>query len=363
MNDLGVYIHVPFCSGKCPYCDFYSMKSTEEMMNSYVSALETDIRKTAAQFRIRSVYFGGGTPSLLGADRICEILSCLRDSYEILPDAEITCEVNPGEYEDDFFTDIRRCGVNRVSFGLQSADSIELQFLGRRHTVTDVANSVDNALKSGIDNISLDMMIGLPGGSIDKINYTAEYCASLKVKHISAYILKVEPGTKYYRDHIILPDEDTVADEYLFTVEKLKSLGYIQYEISNFAIPGFEGRHNLIYWHDEEYIGYGPASHSFFNKNRSYYSRSLRDYISLSKRINEGPGGDFEEYAMLSLRLSEGLRKDRTEALFGKGYFESVLEKAAKIPEKFIKSADDSVSLTPEGFLVSNSIITDLIIK
>lgn len=361
---IGIYIHVPFCTGKCPYCDFYSAGGTQQEMDDYTAALCREMKDKSRSYgrAAASVYFGGGTPSLLGYKRIKVLLDSVRDNFGIFEDAEITCELNPGTVDEEFFRGIAEAGVKRVSIGLQSANADELKLLGRKHSLGDVKNAVEFSKKAGIDNISLDLMIGLPGGTNEKIGKSAEFCASLGVKHISAYILKVEEGTPFYRIGVTVPEDDEVSAEYLYTVEKLKSLGFEQYEISNFSLPGYEGRHNLIYWHDEEYLGFGPSAHSFAEGKRFYYPRSTADYIRGNEPVQDGEGGDFEEYIMLGLRLREGISRAEAERRFGEGCFDELLNKTKRIPPPLIKATGENICLTTEGFLLSNSVISELFI-
>ena len=248
---LGFYIHVPFCHGKCPYCDFYSRPDSAGGMDAYVSAVTAALapwRERLAGRELATVYFGGGTPSLLGARRLGAILGAVREGFSLAPGAEITLEANPTHVDRAFFQEARRAGFNRLSMGLQSANEEELRFLGRAHSPQQAALAVENARAGGFENISLDLMLGLPGGSREKLGRSIAFAASLGVEHISSYILKVEPGTPFAARGVQVPDEDDTAEQYLFAVEELARRGYGQYEISNFARPGKESRHNLLYW-------------------------------------------------------------------------------------------------------------------
>ena len=362
---LGFYIHVPFCHGKCPYCDFYSRPDSPRKMDAYVSAVTAALspwRERLAGRELATVYFGGGTPSLLGARRLGTILQAVRQGFSLAPGAEITLEANPTSVDRAFFQEVRQAGFNRLSMGLQSANEEELRFLGRAHSPQQAAQAVENARAAGFSNISLDLMLGLPGGSREKLGRSIAFAASLGVEHISSYILKVEPGTPFAARGVQVPDEDDTAEQYLFAVEELARLGYGQYEISNFARPGKESRHNLLYWRGEEYLGFGPGAHSFFGGRRFYYPRDLEGFLQGNSPAEGGTGGDFGEYAMLS--LPRGLRRGDCLARFGAeggALFDEVLENARRCPPRLLRADGEAISFTPEGFLVSNALLVRLL--
>lgn len=364
---LGFYIHVPFCHGKCPYCDFYSRPDSPRKMDAYVSAVTAALapwRERLAGRELATVYFGGGTPSLLGARRLGTILQAVRQGFSLAPGAEVTLEANPTSVDRAFFQEVRQAGFNRLSMGLQSANEEELRFLGRAHSPQQAAQAVENARAAGFSNISLDLMLGLPGGSREKLGRSIAFAASLGVEHISSYILKVEPGTPFAARGVQVPDEDDTAEQYLFAVEELARLGYGQYEISNFARPGKESRHNLLYWRGEEYLGFGPGAHSFFGGRRFYYPRDLEGFLQGNSPVDDGPGGDFGEYAMLNLRLTRGLRRGDCLARFGAeggALFDEALENARRCPPQLLRADGEAISFTPKGFLVSNALLVRLL--
>lgn len=360
----GIYIHVPFCDGKCPYCDFYSLSPDEESMERYTQAVLDDLAKWGRgpqpKVKAESVYFGGGTPSLLGAPRLARLLQAAGQRFALAAAAEITLEANPGSVGPEFFTAAKKAGFNRLSMGLQSANGDELALLGRKHSAQDARQAVAWAREAGFGNISVDLMLGLPGGSVEKLGRSIDFAAGLGVEHISAYILKIEPGTPFAAGGIQLPEEDESADEYLFLVERLGELGYEQYEISNFSKPGFAGRHNLIYWHDREYLGFGPAAHSFYAGRRYYYPRDLQATIAGRLPVQEGRGGDIREYAMLALRLTEGLSSAGCEDRYGQEGIEAYLaflSRAQQCPPDLVQADGRSIRFTPQGFLVSNTLL------
>lgn len=364
-NSIGLYIHIPFCKHKCPYCDFFSGSADEDAFDEYAVELKNKIRywSEKAKRDISTVYFGGGTPSILGADRLCDILNFIKKYFNVKNDAEITVEVNPDTAKIIDFEKMYACGFNRISMGMQTAIEDELKLLGRIHSIDDAKISVERAKKAGFSNISLDLMMGIPNQTIESLEKSIGFCADCGVTHISSYILKIEENTPFYKmqNTLNLADDDMQAEMYLRAVEMLDSLGYKQYEISNFAKQGFESKHNTNYWKCGEYIGIGPSAHSFFEGKRFFYSRSMEDFKN-NKLSYEGTGGDEEEFIMLSLRLKSGLEYSEFEKRFGCS-LPSCITYKAKQYEKYgyMNVTDKSISFTPKGFLVSNSIISEMI--
>lgn len=365
-NRLGLYVHVPFCDGKCPYCDFYSIRGTEERMDGYTDRIIDDIKSESERIgrRADTLYFGGGTPSLLGAKRLIRILEAARRGFG-LEDAEITVEANPGDSLAGFFREVWAAGVDRLSLGLQSADDGELRLLGRRHTAEQAEKCIAEAGTAGFENFSLDLMLAVQGQTEESLRRSVRFCAEAGASHVSAYLLKVEPGTAYdkNRDGLRLPDEDEAASLYLLACAELEKLGFRQYEISNFAKPGRESRHNLKYWRCEEYLGFGPAAHSFLDGKRFYRERSIGAFLRGEPPVPDGDGGGFEEYAMLALRLSEGLTDARCLARFGFPVPERMKAAAKRYePAGLTVCAPDGFRFTPRGFLVSNELTAEILV-
>ena len=365
MQDIGLYIHIPFCDGKCNYCSFFSVYQSEAALDEYTDNLKRIIalRSEETKRRIATVYFGGGTPSLLGHSRLIDILDTVKACFDIRPDAEVTVEVNPSSAASLDFAALKSSGFNRLSIGMQSVHDSELELLGRRHRAKDVDFTVEAARAAGFDNISLDVMLAIPGQTEDSLLSTLEYCADTGVEHVSAYILKVEEGTRFYNDRASYRffDDDEQAAFYELAVRRMAELGYKQYEVSNFSLPGYESRHNMIYWHDEEYLGIGPSAHSFIDGKRFFYPSSFKSFYE-DKTEYEGPGGEKEEYIMLALRLSEGLVFDRCRERFGEPLSESFMKAAEEMQTNGLANLSaSSLSLTVKGFLVSNSVIAYLI--
>lgn len=365
MSDLGLYIHVPFCGKKCPYCDFYSVEYRKKTAEKYVSAVLRNIRHYSDKSRIvDTVYFGGGTPSLLTAGQVSDILDTAADSFSLNKNAEITLEANPSGLTPDRLSALRKSGINRLSIGVQSMNDDELKLLGRNHTAEKAEKAVISAYDAGFRDISCDIMIALPKQNKEKLLYSAERLAKLPINHISAYILKAEDGTPFGCEEFRkrLPDDDAAAVLYLEMIKIFEECGFMQYEISNFAKPGFESRHNCRYWKCLDYIGIGPSAHSCFNGKRFAVDRDISEFIDSSVQkitvTDENPCG-FEETAMLALRLKSGL--DLSIA----GSRRTDIEK--KIPTLiqagYAKYDGRFLSLTPKGFLMSNSIIGYIIFE
>ena len=298
---LGVYIHIPFCASKCGYCDFYSLAGCDDKMSAYEEAVIAHLQESdhaMAPYQIDSVYFGGGTPSYFGAKRICGIFRALKDMGRVRRDSEVTMEANPDSMRRDELKMLRREGVNRISIGMQSANSDILKLIGRRHNFRQVQMAVKAARDAGFDNLSLDLIYGLPSQSKADWVDTLSKAMELKPEHISCYGLKLEEGTPMYREYFgspLIPDDDTQADMYLYAVEKLERYGYKQYEISNFAIPGYESRHNLKYWRLGDYMGFGPGAASGVGNLRYTYVRDLKAYM-------DGVAGSGSMYSFSSSR-------------------------------------------------------------
>lgn len=363
-NNLGLYIHIPFCVKKCNYCDFYSVVPTEDIRKRYIESLVEEIKKWGGRTArpIDTMYIGGGTPSLLTKGELASVFSAVKESFTVLDDAEITVEVNPGDNLEAFLLFAAECGVNRVSVGVQSFCESELCLLGRRHNSEDAKKAVEAARKAGIKNISADIMIGLPDSTEDTLKNSIKGILSLGSEHISAYILKVEQGTPFSLMPLNLPDDDKTAEQYILLCDSLKSAGYEHYEISNFAKKGYESRHNNRYWKQEEYIGIGPSAHSFFEGKRFYYSRDIAAFANSPETVFDGEGGDEAEYIMLALRLSSGLCFSDFSEKFGKSIDCKIKQKAESLAKHGLcEINNDSISLTDKGMLVSNSVIFTLL--
>ena len=364
MKNIGLYLHIPFCKSKCPYCDFYSFSGKDTEKDEYTKILKDRIlRISNLQCKGDALYIGGGTPSVLGAENLKTLVDTCKNDF-LTDDAEITVECNPHGLNEDFFKTLYSCGVNRISMGLQSAVDNERRMLGRLSDRNQVENAVKMAQRVGFSNITLDVMLGIPNQTEKSLNETLDFCISLGVPHISAYMLKLEENTHFYKNQekYNFPDDDLTADLYLQMCETLHSNGVMQYEISNFSKNGFESRHNLKYWHCEEYLGLGPSAHSFLNGKRFYFDRDFKAFMNGNSPIDDGVGGDFTEYAMLNLRLVEGLNEDKVFERFGHNIPKEIYEKSQIfIDNGYMLKNENGLALTRNGFLMSNSILAEIL--
>lgn len=358
MDNLGIYIHIPYCAKKCPYCDFFSKSYNKNSVMQYTDAVLRNLEYYSRKRIVDTVYFGGGTPSLIPAEYIKKIIDSIRENFVLSENSEITLEVNPNTVNADKLSDLYNAGVNRLSVGVQSLVESELKTLGRTHTAERAVETVINAEKVGFKNISCDMITGVPNQTFESIKYTIQKLSELPVTHISSYILKIENGTPFDNPDFIslMPDDDTVSDMYLFMVDELEKRGFMQYEVSNFAKIGFESRHNTKYWKCVEYLGIGTSAHSCFEGKRFFvppdidsFNNSPFQNISVT---DENPC-DFKEYAMLRLRLKEGLDVSNHPEIISKTL---PLLKAG-----YINFDGKKISLTAKGYLMSNSVIEYLV--
>ena len=392
---IGLYLHIPFCRSKCPYCDFCSFpRPSEELMAAYTRELARRIREagktygetlpvsvshsgegtTSNRIALDTIYFGGGTPTLLPPACIRELFAAIREAFVILPDAEITVEGNPAAAGWEALSVWRACGVNRLSLGSQSAQPDELKALGRLHRWEDVAQTVTDARAVGIENINLDFMLGIPHQTPETLSDTLARALALNPTHLSAYTLMLEEGTPFYRRGraaLGLPTAEEDADERAVTLWEqacaiLREAGYEHYEISNFAREGFRSRHNLHTWQCCDYLGLGVAAHSCMNGVRFGQSRDLEGFLA-GKDITEftevlTPADRESEFIMLALRLSEGIEEEEFSRRFGHDFWHTYGEICIPYIEMGLMGRKDGrVFLTEAGFPVSNAILAELI--
>ncbi len=371
IDGIGLYVHVPFCVRKCNYCDFCSFPSCDEKISSYVNVLCDEIRsyKKNDKIKVNSVFFGGGTPSVLPPDEFSKIFDVIKSSFDVAPNSEITIEVNPGTVNSDKLDAYKSAGVNRLSIGMQTIHENELKILGRIHTYKDFTDTFNVARAKGFDNINVDIMYGIPEQSISSFNKTLDSVIAASPEHISCYGLILEEGTPFFelKNSLRLPSEDEECDMYELAHEKLLSAGYAHYEISNYAKPQKECAHNLKYWKDEEYIGVGLAAHSYFEGKRFANTSDISLYldnfgIDYRRVENSSVGKDPFEYIMLALRLKEGFSLREYEKIFSERFEdgkELIINRL--LAENLIKIEDERLSLTHRGFYLSNYIITELV--
>ena len=368
---IGVYIHIPFCKRKCNYCDFCSVSASDETVERYVDALCEEIISFSKDkiLDVDTVFFGGGTPSILNGEELKRIMSVLQKSFNILPGTEITLEVNPGTVNEEKASAFVNAGITRISIGMQSIHENEMKILGRIHDFKDFLNTYKAFTNSGIDNISVDLMYGIPEQTVSSFKQTLLKIIELSPKHISCYGLIIEEGTPFFDnlEKLDLPSEDDECEMYSLANKMLTDAGYRHYEISNYAKDGYRSRHNLKYWHNEEYIGFGISAHSYLGGKRFYNTSDFDEYFTLDsakyrKEESDLAGIDPFEYAMLALRLDDGFLLSDYEKLFGKSFTDGRKEKIEKLQELgLLKISNGRIALTCDGFYVSNSILSDLL--
>ncbi|MEA5152111.1 MAG: radical SAM family heme chaperone HemW [Oscillospiraceae bacterium] len=368
---LGIYIHIPFCASKCSYCDFYSLAGCDHLMPEYQQALIAHLEESAQAIRnyeVDTVYFGGGTPSFYGADKLVEILNILKLNGNLRLDAEVTVECNPDSISPTAMKLLRQEGVTRLSIGVQASDNNLLKLIGRRHNFQQAKKSVMDARLAGFDNVSVDLMYGLPSQTKRDWADTLAKIVELHPEHISCYGLKLEEGTPMYRDYNgspILPDDDEQADMYSYAAEMLERYGYRQYEISNFSAPGFESRHNLKYWNLDDYMGFGPGAHSCVGTLRYSFVRDLRQYIAgigrdvsiIDEYENIDPLERAVEYIMLGMRTSRGI-SERDYRVRCQCDWRPIVRALRAFAEKgWAEETNGRWHFTVPGYLISNTLI------
>ena len=375
-KEMELYLHIPFCAKKCDYCDFLSFPADKSIKREYVETLKQEIEEVGKRYRnyrVSTIFVGGGTPSILNSSYIVEIFDVLRRKFHVAGNAEISMEVNPGTVTKEKLSDWRRAGINRLSMGLQSADNRELKRLGRIHTWEDFLESFRRAREEGFSNLNVDLMSALPGQTMDGWMETLKRTAAQEPEHISAYSLIIEEGTPFYeryggkKGEALLPDEDTDRDMYHKTREFLASCGFERYEISNYAKPGRECRHNIGYWTGVPYLGLGLGAASYIEGIRFSNTRNLKEYLAgkpgddrdrqvLTKKEME------EEFFFLGLRLAAGVSLKEFERRFGltaeevyPGLMERMVKEGAAVLER------DRFFLTEYGFDVSNYVMAQFL--
>lgn len=378
---LGLYIHVPFCRAKCAYCDFYSIPGGDkELAKKYVDAVISHMKSYRAScepYAVDSVFIGGGTPTALPRFQLLRLVWKIKRIFSLTKNCEFSIEANPATVDLTTLRLLHFLGVNRISFGLQSANDEELKSLSRIHSRKQFEESFLLARKAHFQNINVDLMFGIPGQTKESLYNSLRYVLHLKPEHISLYNLRVEPDTPFGKMQqegtLALLDEDTEADMYLSSVRYLAKNGYPQYEISNFARKGYECQHNLKYWNCDEYLGFGTAAHSFFEGNRFSIVSDLSRYISGTLPINSGVSilnsketilsrQCIGEYVMLRLRLAAGIDSREFRKRFGRDFDEMYGKKLDKyVSMGYAIHIGDRYALTPKGFFVSNAILSDVL--
>lgn len=377
-KDLGLYIHIPFCIKKCAYCDFLSWAGDSQQKETYVQALEKEIdscRELAGDYSVSTIFFGGGTPSVLAGGQTERIMEKIRQVFSVDKGAEITLEMNPGTVCEEKLMAYRKAGINRLSMGLQSVKNENLALLGRIHTYEDFLESVKMAREAGFDNISGDLISSLPGQTLEEWKEELEILMETPLEHISVYQLIIEEGTEFYNRYgnheELLPDEETSREIYLWTGRYLKKQGFEQYEISNYAKPLKQSRHNLRYWDRKDYLGLGLGASSMIKNTRMTNTSHWETYLAGCqepekireyREVLEEPR-QMEEFMFLGLRKTRGVSKKEFRKNFGKELaqvYGPVLEKYLK--NGLLESEGDGIYLSEEGILVSNQILADFLL-
>ena len=384
MKRLGIYVHIPFCAKKCNYCDFYSLASGEDEKKNYIEALKMEIKevskKVSTDYEVYTIYFGGGTPSIIKADYIKEILDVIRTHVQLYKDdfyPEITIECNPKTVDMEKLKVYKDAGINRISLGLQSTDNDELKLLGRIHTYEDFLESYEMVRKSSFKNVNIDLMSAIPNQKIKTYEKSLNEIIKLNPEHISSYSLIIEEGTPFFKKYSEdasnfkdLPSEDEDREMYVLTSEKLGKAGYERYEISNYAKKGFYSRHNTSYWDRVPYLGFGVGASSFFENERYKNRANLKEYIEkagkedIREEITKLSLNDaMSEFMFLGLRKTAGVSKSE----FKNNFTFSVEKIFGKIIEKHIKNTlllDDGefLKLSDRGLDISNYVISDFLL-
>ncbi len=369
-QDIALYIHFPFCRRKCGYCSFVSYQGRESDIPDYVKALKKDLLLRATDQKVCSIYFGGGTPSLLSPEQIHEILSVVHSHFTVNQASEVTLEANPGTVDEVYLTAVRKAGINRLSLGVQSLDDSELALLGRIHTASEARAAVRFTRNAGFTNLSLDLIYGLPGQPLQSWLKTLDEAIGLNPEHISLYPLTLEDDAPMSlaikRGEVPPLDPDLTADQYELAQDTLAAHGYHHYEISNWAKEGYECKHNMVYWHNLPYLGAGVAAHSYINGHRLANTTDLDSYLNAFARnlppaweLDEeiSPELQLSETVILGLRLSEGIGLDDINRRFGINllrHYEHQVDEATSLG--LLECASRRIRLTRRGRLLGNEV-------
>ena len=372
----GIYIHIPFCKKACHYCDFHfstSLSSKEALVESLCSEI-VQRKDYLGKKELSTIYFGGGTPSLLSLEDLKKIFDTIRQYYTILPDAEITLEANPDDLTLKKIEELVKAGINRLSIGIQSFFDEHLVLMNRSHTSIQAFEAVRQAQKAGINNISIDLIYGLPGLTMEKWNENLQKAFELCVPHISAYCLTVEKRTALHHmvneKQVILPDEPIVTEQFNMLVGETAKNGFIHYEISNFCKEGMYSRHNSSYWKNEHYLGIGPSAHSFDEDSRQWnishnalYIKALENNETYFEKEILTDTDKFNEYVMTRLRTIWGIDLDFVRNSFGESKLESFLRESKQyVDSGYIQHTNENITLTQKGKLIADRIASDLFI-
>ena len=382
MKKLELYVHIPFCEEKCRYCDFLSFRADEGEKKAYVNQLIEEIKaqgQNYSDYLVSSIFIGGGTPTTLNGIWILDIMNAIRENFMVETDAEVSIECNPGTLSKSKIIHIKKAGINRISFGLQSSIEEELKELGRIHTYKDFLQSYQLAREYGFTNINVDLMSGLPNQTIDSYKTTLKRVCALKPEHISAYSLIIEPDTPFFDKYgseegiMLLPDENIDREMYALTKNILREHGYERYEISNYAKPGRECRHNIGYWTGVSYLGLGVGASGYVMNRRFHVESDYRKYMSVKMQQDITPlycdleeldiKANMEEFMFLGLRLTRGVSRHEFNERFGVDMFE-VFDRQIKrnMMLKLMEYNSPNLRLTEKGLDLSNMVMSDFLL-
>ena len=376
MKKTACYIHIPFCDHKCIYCDFYSI-ITSDNIKPFLKSVKKEINYYSNMYsegrELISIYFGGGTPSLMEPDYIREIIDTIKEKFNVAENSEITLETNPGTVSLEKLKKFQEAGINRISIGIQSFENEDLKFLTRIHNSETAIKTVNDAAQSGFENISLDLIFNLPNQTKEKWKENLKQAIDLPIKHISAYSLILERGTILNKmvldEKVKIQDEDYDAELYSTTIDFLTANGFNQYEVSNFAKPGFECVHNNAYWHYTDYFGFGTSAHSFINNKRWWNFSSLKMYIENIERLGNAVAGSetitpekaLNEFVMLELR-SSGLNIKEFGNLFGDSWLKEKYPYFELLKKNdFVKISTGLIKMTNKGYAICDEILKELL--
>ena len=361
-KNLGIYVHFPFCKSKCKYCDFNSSDKNWCLEDKYIDALVKEIDNCTFKDKADTVFFGGGTPTAVKISNLIKVIDAVKKKFDI-SNCEFTVECNPATIEYDGFVKLKQAGVNRISMGLQSANDDELKFLGRIHTFDMFLKTYEDARKAGFENINVDLMFSLHRQTLDKWLYTLNKVTELKPQHISCYSLIVEEGTPFYNMELDLPDEETDRKMYYSAVDLLKSRGYGHYEISNFALDGYECRHNIKYWKRENYLGFGCGASGMYDNVRYQNTYDVAEYIEKNVVSEEFLSLEdiMAEHIFLGLRMINGFDIEKFKSMYNVDFRKKYKEQIRKFTDLGLLEISENCRLTREGLSVSNSVMCEFV--
>lgn len=374
MKPISVYIHIPFCIRKCTYCNFYSVNYENELVEEYIQSLRKEIKLISFphEYIVCTLYFGGGSPSLLPFKHLYSIVDAIHSKFPIIDSPEVTLEANPSQVTKTKAKNWRICGINRISLGAQSFQNNELVILGRLHSSNEIYKAAETIRRDCTENLSLDLMYGIPFQNQKSWEKSLESAGEISPMHISSYCLSLEPDTYLgeKREQFDFPDEDTIADMYYKMIDFLASKGYHQYEISNFARPTYKAKHNLTYWQGREYVGFGTAAHSFYNMTRLNNYDDIKKYIEFLNR-NELPVQGLRQISreefisdciILGLRLNQGISLTRFKNQYNLDILQKYKDTIERLAtEGYLTVENDKLKLSRKALFVSNSILSEFI--